>query len=230
MNTHRILAVCALAVAAGCATPPAPTVSSTPASTIALIGIPAPSKFAVIIEKHAESGGSLESSLFFASKMATKSYELAAALNTQPFAPAAELTDGFAAALQRPDRAVVRVAGPQANREDFVKDYAASRVAADKYVDILPRTVGYWAESPTGAWRPWVYVDYRIVDARDGKVLGSGRIGTGPLPGGEDGVAIPFDNAARFPSFEALTENPARAAAGLRAAIKQVAQALAAKI
>ena len=120
-----------------------------------------------------------------------------------------------------------RAPNPQRDREDFVNDYAALGVNATVYLDIVPRAIGYHAESPAGAYRPWVMVEYRLFDMREKKVMASGLIGTGPVRGGESAVAVAQDDLFAFASFEALTSDPARGIAGLRADIRQVALALA---
>lgn len=92
---------------------------------------------------------------------------------------------------------------------------------------IVPRAIGCWGESPAGAYRPWVIVEFRSYDSRNGEVVAAGQIGIGPTPPGETAIGITQDKQFAFTSFEALTNDPACAVAGLRAGIRQVAEALA---
>jgi len=228
MNRRHFLAAAAssaLLSMSGCASSPA-----APPATVAVIGVPEPAKLSVIVQNHPDAAASQVRALFFVAAMQTLERQFAAALKPRAFAPAATLTEALAAALQRPDRAVVRVTNPQRDREDFLKDYAALGVNAGLVVDVVPREIGYWAESPTGVYRPWVVVAYRIHDTRAGKILATGLIGTGPAPSGETSIAIAQDSGFSFPSFEALSGDPARAEAGLGAAIRQVAQAVAQRV
>ena len=216
----------ALASVAGCvSTPP----SAAPV-VVAVIGVPDPAKLAVIIQNHPNATGGQVQGLFFAAEMHTRERQLAGSLRPRAFAPAAALSDAIAEALRRPDRIVVRAPNPQRDREDFLKDYSVLGAQAAAYVDVLPREIGYWAESPTGAYRPWIIVAYRVHDSREGKVVASGLIGTGPAPPGETSSPVAQDDAFSFPSFEALTADPARAEAGMREAIRLVARALAQKL
>lgn len=215
----------ALLSMAGCVSPPA-----APPATVTVIGVPESAKLSVIVQNHPDAMASQVRSIFFAAAMQTLERQLADALKPRAFAPAAALTEEVAAALQRPGRAVARVGNPQKGREDFLKDYAALGVNAGLLIDVVPREIGYWAESPTGAFRPWVVVAYRIHDVRAGKILATGLIGMGPAPSGETSNAVAQDDQFSFPSFEALRGDPARAEAGLAAAIRQVARALAQNI
>ena len=230
MKRCRILiatAACALALLPGCASL---SQLETPLSAIALVGVPEPGKLSVTVEKHPDAHSSQTRGLFYASEIFRKEHVLANAFKPAAFAPAAELTEAFAEAFRRPGRTVVRAANPQRDREDFLADYAALGMPAGVYVDIIPRSVGYWAESPTGAYRPWVIVAYRFHDSREGKLLASGLIGTGPTPAGGTAVSVALGDPFACASFEALVADPGRAVVGLRAAIRQVALALAEKL
>jgi hypothetical protein len=195
-------------------------------STVALVASPEPARLRIIINKLPENGGSFERSLMFASEILNMERDLAAALQPPAFAPAAALTDAFAAALQKPGRTVVRAANPSPEREDFLKDYAKLGVKASIYVDIIPRAVGFWSDLPAGPYRPWIVVAYRLFDIREGKILATGLLGTGPPPFGETMTSVAQDDSFAFPSYAAVIEDPVRAAAGLRATMAKVAQAL----
>ena len=216
-------AACALVMQSGCTSLPTPAI-------VALVGVPDPAKLSVIVEKHPSASGSIERSMFFIAEMHTKEQLFANALKPLAFAPAAALTEAIAEAFLLPGRSVIRATNPQRDREDFLRDYAVLGISAGLYIDIVPLSIGYWAESPAGAYRPWVMVDYRLYDSLNAKAVASGQIGTGPIAPGDSVTSIAPDNQFAFPSFEALTNDPARAVAGLRAAIRQVAQALARKV
>ena len=218
-------AACALLALAACVSTPAPR------QTIAVVGVPEPAKLSVLVENHPDAGASQTRGLFFAAAMQTLERELADSLKPRAFAPGAALSEALAESLRRPDRAVVRVANPQQEREDFLKDYPAPETnTATIFVDVIPRAVGYWAEAPMGSWHPWVVVAYRVYDSRAGKVVASGQISTGPPPPGEASIALAADRRYAFPSFEAVIADPARAEAGIAAAMRLVAQAVAQRV
>ena len=217
---------CALVLIQAC-TALAPT--EAPLAAVALVEVPEPARLSVIVQKHPDAFASQVRGLFFAAEMGTKAHALADALKPHPFAPGAMLTEAFVEALRRPGHLVVRAPDPRRERDDFLKDYAVLGAKATVYLDIIPRAIGYWAESPAGPYRPWVIVNYRVYDSREGKVLASGLIGAGPSPAGDTSIEVAQDGQFAFESFAALTGDPVRAIAGLRAAIRQVAQALAQK-
>jgi hypothetical protein len=215
---------CALLLLEGCA-------SVAPPPTVALIGSPDPARLRVTIEKLPDNGGSFERSMMFSTEMFNREFALAQMLQPPGFAPAVLLTDALADALQKPGRVVVRAANPQRDREEFLKDYGALGAKGAIYVDILPRAIGYWTDLAEGPYRPWVLVGYRVYDSREGKVLTTGLIGMGPEPRGETvSDVVAQDNQFTFATFDTVTDEPIRAAAGLRAAIVKVSQALAQKI
>lgn len=226
MYRQRIISAalaCVLVLLTGCAAL-APDAAN---STLAVVTSPEPARLRVIINKLPENGGSFERSLMFASEILNMERDLAAGLQPQAFAPAVVLTDAIVDALQKPGRTVVRATNPRPEREDFLKDYAGLGVKASIYVDMIPRAVGYWADVPAGPYRPWIVVAYRLFDVRDGKVLATGLLGTGPPPFGETMTSVAQDDSFAFPSYVAVTSDPVRAAAGLRATMAKVAQALA---
>lgn len=226
-NVLLAAVVGALAALAGCT---AMQPSAPPVSRLALIGVPDPERLLVTIEKDPRASGSSERAMFYIAEVTYRAKTLAGALGASAFSASAEMTGAFEDALGRPGLPVLRVPNPRLDRTEFVQDYKTLRASAEVYVDVVPETVGYWADSPTGAIRPWVIVRYRAVDSRDGKVLAAGLIGTGPAPAGETAIAIAPDDSFAFASFDALTGDPARAAAGLRAAIRRIAQAAAQRL
>ena len=201
--------------------------SEAPPSAITLVAAPEPATLAVIIQNHPDARGSQERQIFFAAELQRKTHALTVALQPQSFLPGATLTEAVAAALKKPDRTVVRAANPRSGREEFLMDYAATGAKPGIVVDVVPRAIGYWAESLTGAYHPWVVIAFRVFDTAAGKTLASGQIGTGPPLPGETAIVVAPDAAYAFTSLDAVVADPARAVAGLRTAIQQVARALA---
>ena len=235
------LAICLLLLA-GCtsmtATGPTPAPGTTAATgiigttpaTLALIDVPEPAKLSVVLIGHRDSTGSVERQMFYIAWLEYDEKILKDALKPQSFLPGAALTEALAAALPQTDRSVVRVANPRSERYEFLDSYASLGSKAGTYLDVVPLVVGYWNESPTGPFRPWLVLNWRVYSNLDNKVVASGVIGTGPARGDEPMFAIPPDKEFAFPSLEAVSADPARAVAGLRAAMRQVARALAQKL
>jgi hypothetical protein len=145
--------------------------------------------------------------------------------------------DAFLAALQASlkdqgyDSKIVTVERKQG---DYLKQYpAASENGVDAYLDISSVNYGYVAAgiSKSNPYRPYVYVNCKLVRASDGSLLMQDTILYDPvkLGGFSDTskyVTIAPDPAYSFPDFDAMTAQPTLATAGIDASFHQTADAL----
>lgn len=230
-----LISATAMIAIAGCA-PGVTKVDQLP--PLALVSVPEPSKFAIIINKHPDATSSPVRALFFSTDMATGERRLGEAMRAEPTvgptiltALATTLGDALQEALRASRGAGVSIA-PESHgdRVEFVSKYPSLQTQASIIVDVIPRAFGYRAEWPATVYRPWVRLEYRVYDAREGKITATGFIGTGDALSDEAWIAVAQDDAYTFPSFDALLADPVRAAAGLRVTIRQVAAALAQKM
>lgn len=235
IDRRMLLAVtCVLALEACAAA--VPRDGATPDVVVALVSVPAPTKFSLVIDKHPDAFGSQARALFYGSDIATGERSLDEALTRDTAGAAAgstplvtlstTLTGTLLDALRRPG--VAPTIAPESHRDriELVSNYAALDARADRFLDVVPRTVGYWSVYGVGVYRPWIRLEYRVYDARANKIVSSGLIGTGPAVADGLWIPVPQDDAFAFRSFDALLADPVRAMEGLRATIAQVARAL----
>jgi hypothetical protein len=125
--------------------------------------------------------------------------------------------DGYAAVYSEAKRA----------QHGFLKSYSApSSGAADAHLDIV-MNYGYYATGLATPYRPFVYMETKMVRASDNALLMQKTVFYNPLNAPpKDAVTIPPDPAYEFPDFESIEKDPAKAVKGLDHAIQQVAGAM----
>jgi hypothetical protein len=105
---------------------------------------------------------------------------------------------------------------------DFAKGYQAA-AGTDAYIDVV-MNYGYQAAGMSTPYRPYVYVDCKLVRTSDHALLMQKSIFYNPLNGAPaQTVTISPDPAYEFKDFDALMADPDRAVKGLDAAVTQVA-------
>lgn len=109
-------------------------------------------------------------------------------------------------------------------RGGFLKEYKApADPKGDAYFDIVMQ-YGYIAAGLSTPYRPYVYLNCKLVRVSDKAVLMQKSIFYNPLNGApEQAVTIPPDPAYEFTDFDALKGDPERAVKGLDSAFAQVA-------
>lgn len=226
-------AVCAVLLLGACAaTPPNEGMAD-----VALITVPEAAKLTLIIDKHPDATSSLERALMLSGDVAKGEHILREALAADASAGprfiaslSDEVRDVWLQAEKKQGKRAIVVPESHFDRIELLSNYAALGAKAGVVIDVIPRTLGYWAVYPDRVYRPWVRLEYRIHDVRTNKVVATGMIGTGPAPADGEWTSVVSDDALVFASFEALVANPALAAKALRATVDRVAEALAQKI
>jgi hypothetical protein len=208
----------------------APSATVPASASVALITVPEPLRLSLTIAGHPDAQGGLTRQLLHSQQLAAGALDLAHALQTQSFQPGVLLDDALFGALMGGGRSVAHAADPHHVRAEFLTDYSQVKTAAARDLDVVPLAVGYWSRYPNGVYRPWVVVAYRLRDNRSGAIVASGQVGAGPAVDETPVVAVPQDDRFAFADFAALTADPARAAAGLKTTLQQVAAALAQRL
>ena len=115
---------------------------------------------------------------------------------------------------------------------DYLSDYGTTS-GADAWLDCVGLEWGYLAASSGNdtPYRPEALVKCRLVSAKDRKILMRDLfVYTYSSIGSRGFVTVAPDPAYVFPNFDTLKADPDRAVAGIDAALKGVAQAVAAQI
>lgn len=153
-----------------------------------------------------------------------------AALETQPFKPRPLFETALGEALGAQGYAVVPVA-VERPKKDFLDRYDGLPAGPDAWLDCYFVEWGYIAvgggdDTP---YRPYLNVTCRLVRARDGAVLMRDRViynwffNRDPPMGS---VTIPPDPQFSFTTSDDLVADPARAVAGITAALRAAAGAI----
>lgn len=115
---------------------------------------------------------------------------------------------------------------PRPQRQ-FLQAYAAPAGGVpDAYFDIV-LDYGYYAAGMSTPYRPYVFVDCKLVRSSDNALLMQKSIFYNPLNKAPDqAVTIAPDSTYEFTDFDALKANPEKAVKGLDSAMRQVASAM----
>jgi hypothetical protein len=110
----------------------------------------------------------------------------------------------------------------------FLKVYpSAAETGADAYLDVSAVGIGYgYIAAGIGAsqpYRPYVWLDCKLVRASDASVLMQDRVMYNPVGEPSRQVTISPDPAYQFPDFDSLMASPNKGVAGIEAALKQTA-------
>ena len=109
---------------------------------------------------------------------------------------------------------------------DFAKGYKLAAGSADAYIDVV-MNYGYYASGLSTPYRPYVFVDCKVVRTSDNALLMQKSIFYNPLNKAPDQtVTIAPDPTYEFADFDALMADPDRAVKGLDTAVTQVAAAM----
>lgn len=235
VRRRLLFAACAMPFLDACA-PIAVRDPDAPAD-VAIITVPAISKLSLTIDRHPDATTSIERALLFQGDIELGINRLADAMRTEASAGDQMLTSLSAtierelvAALQAAGKTVAKAADTHLDRIELLSNYPSFKVRADRILDVLPRTMGFWSTYPDRIYRPWVRVEYRVFDVRTSKNIATGGVGSGvPMPD-MTWTNVATDERYVFPTYEELVSAPARAAESLRATSVSVARALAARI
>lgn len=209
----------------------APIAAEASGRPVTVIDAPEPGNLLITTVGHPEAAGGIESTLIYLGKMAGFGRLLTEAMKSESFRPGATVTDALGDALKRAGHSSARTALKRHERSEFVDDYGAPPgTQSGLLLDIVPVAVGYWNKFPDGPYRPWVVLAYREYDPAVRMVVSTGQIGTGPSIDGTPITSVAPDDQYTFASFDGITADPKRAVAGMRAAIRKVAQALTQKL
>lgn len=229
------LATCALPFLDACA-PIAVRDPGAPAD-IALITVPSVSRVSLTIDKHPDATTSIERALMFQGDVELGVNRMTEAMRAEATAGpqllatlSAMIERELTAALQNAGRFVVTAADTHLDRIELLSNYPSFKVRADRIVDVLPRTIGFWSTYPDRIYRPWIRVEYRMFDVRTAKTVATGAVGSGFPMFDTTWTSVTTDERFVFATFEELVEAPARAAEALRATCVSVARALATKL
>lgn len=106
---------------------------------------------------------------------------------------------------------------------EFAKDVKPAAGGADAYIDVV-MNYGYYAAGLSTPYRPYVFVQCKLVRTSDNALLMQKSIYYNPLNSAPDQtVTIAPDPTYEFNDFDALMADPDRAVKGLDVAVTQVA-------
>jgi hypothetical protein len=230
-----LLTACVLPLIGACA-PMRARDPNAPAD-IAIITLPMVSKLSLTIDKHPDATTSIERALLFQGDVELGINRLTEALRNEPSAGdrllaalSASIERELIAALQNTAKTVVSASDTHSDRIELLSNYPSFKVRADRIVDVLPRTMGFWSTYPDRVYRPWVRVEYRVFDVRASKSIATGALGSGVPLFDTTWSSVATDERFVFTTYEELVAAPARAVEALRATSVSVARALAAKL
>ena len=230
-----LLAACALPFVDGCA--PVATRDPTAPADIAIITVPAVYKLSMTIDKHPDMTASIARALMFQGDIELGIKRLTDAMLTEASAGdrllatlSATIERELGDALRSTGKTVVSAVDTHLDRIELLSNYPSFKVRADRIVDVLPRTMGFWSTYPDRVYRPWVRVEYRVFDVRTSKNVATGAVGSGVPLSDTTWTTIATDDRFVFPTYEELVAAPARAADALRATSVSLARVLATKL
>ena len=235
VRRRLLLAACAMPLLDACA----PIVARDPnaPADFALITMPSVAKLSLIIDKHPDATTSIERALMFQGDIELGINRLTDAMRTEPTAGdrllttlSATLERELVAALLSAGKTVVAAPDTHLDRIELLSNYPSFKARANRILDVLPRTMGFWSTYPERIYRPWVRVEYRVFDVRTSKNVATGGVGSGVPMSDMTWTNVATDERYVFPTYEELVESPARAAEALRATSVSVARALAAQL
>ena len=235
VRRRLLLAACALPFVDGCASVAAR--DPTAPADIAIITVPAAYKLSMTIDKHPDVTTSIARALMFQSDVEKGISMLTDALRAEASAGdrllatlSATIERELIAALRNAGKTVVSANDTHLDRIELLSNYPSFNVRADRIVDVLPRTTGFWSTYPDRIYRPWVRVEYRVFDLRTSKNVATGAVGSGVPLSDTTWTPVATDDRFVFPTYEELLAAPARAAEALRSTSVTVARALATKL
>ena len=151
------------------------------------------------------------------------------ALATQNFNGEAIFDAALEEALKGNNYSVSTIAIPRSKSRELVLVPANEAAETGSAVlDTLGFNYGFQLVGNSTQWRPFVTMHVRMVDHKDPKkILLDNQITYNPVVKSAVTVSIPVDEAFAFQKIEDLEADPAKAAAGLKAAIEATAKATA---
>lgn len=119
----------------------------------------------------------------------------------------------------------VNMVGVGRQKLEFLKDYPA-QPTGDAHFDVL-MNYGYVATGISTPYRPFVYIECRLVRASDKQTLMQRTVVYNPIFGvPEQAVTVAPDPTYVFDDFEALQADPEKAVKGVDRAIEEAAKAI----
>jgi hypothetical protein len=233
-------------ILAGCATPYQPVPfdrTATPVSKIAVVDNTLPAE--VGTQKMATNGQNMMSAASSAGLAGLLVGAVAAgieagieagqrervqkALATQNFNGEAIFDAALEEALKGNNYSVSTIAIPRSkSRELVVVPANEAAETGSAVLDTLGFNYGFQLVGNSTQWRPFVTMHVRMVDHKDPKkIFLDNMITYNPVVKSAVTVSIPVDEAFAFQKIEDLEADPAKAAAGLKAAIEATAKATA---
>lgn len=122
---------------------------------------------------------------------------------------------------------LVRLPVPRPLRQPgFLDRYPTDNGTVDAYLDLYSELVGYTAAGANTPYRPTVYLNVRLVRARDHRVLYQDRIAYNPFGDGDGAITLRAETAYSFRGMEQLLAQPDRALEGLQVAMQTTGEVL----
>jgi hypothetical protein len=230
----RLVAAAATCVLAGCASQPEIPFDKAANANVHTIGIltPAmPEKPEIWLASDVGQSFGLVGALVDVGMQEARDKAVWASLSDQHMAPRDDFMQALEASLKAQGYDTKTVA---VTRKDsgYMKTYpAASETGADAYLDVAVANYGYVAAGigESTPYRPFVYLNCKLVRASDGSVLMEDSIFYDPVaPFGQGkNVTVSPDPAYSFVNFDTMKSQPKQTAGGLDASFHQTTDALA---
>jgi hypothetical protein len=191
--------------------------------TINVVTPVAPERAGVILATSVGQSFGLIGALIDAGMQSSRESDFEAITKARNFSGRDALLRYTDAALKANGYGVNSVAVARPSRE-FLKAYPAAE--GDAYLDVL-MNYGYLATGIATPYRPFVYVECRLVRASDKQTLMQRTVVYNPLGAvPEQAVTVAPDPAYVFDDFDALKNDPEKAVRGVDLALEQVANAI----
>jgi hypothetical protein len=159
-----------------------------------------------------------------------RSAKLDAIMKAQGFDPEATLEQDLTTVIQAKGY-TARAVPVSRDAGDFVKSYPPpGDSGVDAYLDVTSVGIGYGymaaGISSSDPYRPFLYLNCRLVRAKDNAVLMQDIVMYNVVGHGAKAVSIPPDPQFAFADTDALVANPKKTVDGMRAAFKQTADTI----
>jgi hypothetical protein len=228
-----LAAIATASVLAGCATrPEIPFDKSTNAGvrTIGVVTPSMPDRPTVWLASDVGQSFGLIGALIDVGMQEARDNKVEAALNARGVDPKNAFEQAIEASLKAQGYNAKPIAMPRKPGEEIKTFPSAAESGADAYLDISGMNYGYVAAGigDDTPYRPFVYVDCRLVSAADGSVLMQDRILYNPVAPFNQGktVTLSPDPAYTFGDFDTMMAVPDQMVSGIDTSLHTTTDAL----
>ena len=227
IRKHLLPLICLISLAA-CATPKQKfdRAANQGIQTIALLPCDEPSDLESGMVTHPGQVFGIAGMIVGSIDKAEKSSGLTQQMRATKFSACAELLSALETGLQARNYRVVRAAAERPAPNTWIENYGSVPTEADAILDVVIRSVGYVAPAALRNYRPVVRVSARLAAGPGRQVVYSEQISYG-LRDQRGETVIPADQQHGISDYAELSSSPERAAEGIRAGIRRVAQSIA---